>query len=189
MKNILFIHGYNGVPKVFQWASGELKKKGYRVILPEFPPREGVQYNIWSAMLDEYEKEITEDTIVIAHSIGNACSIHYLAQRHKKIKGFISLAGFVDVFEHEGREDLNRAVREFLVQKEEIEVFQQLVDEKFAIYSDNDHIVPFEVLEDYVKKLDAHPIFIQGIGHMGSKSGVEEIPELLEVVNKIEKGE
>lgn len=53
----------------------------------------------------------------------------------------------------------------------------------FDFDSDNDHIVPFEVLEKYSKIIDSEPILIKNIGHMGKKSGLETIPEVLELVD------
>lgn len=45
MKNIILIHGYNGIPKIFNWLKEELNKKEYNVIVPEFASREGVIYS------------------------------------------------------------------------------------------------------------------------------------------------
>ena len=44
MKNVILVHGYNGIPKIYEWLKNELEKLKYNVILPEFPPREGVIY-------------------------------------------------------------------------------------------------------------------------------------------------
>lgn len=182
MKNLVMIHGYNGIPKIYWWLKQELEEKGYSVVMPEFPPQENVIYDKWKVILDEYKREINAETILIAHSIGNEFIIKYLTENNIKIKMYISLAGFAENFENEGKDDLNRAVKEFLVTEEEIELFKKLVSKKYSIYSDNDHIVPFEVLENYPKIIGAKPILIKGIGHMGKKSGLETIPEVLELV-------
>ena len=94
------------------------------------------------------------------------------------------MAGFSEYFEHEGRDDLNRAIKEFVATNGEIEKFKELTNYRYAIYSDNDHIVPFDVLENYPKNIDANPIFVKGIGHMGKKSGLETIPEVLDIIKK-----
>lgn len=183
MKNILMIHGYNGIPKIYEWLKEELEKKGYSVVLPKFPTQRNVIYEKWRMILNDYKDEINCDTVLIAHSIGNEFVIKYLGEHNIKINKYISLAGFTEKFENEGKEDLNRAIKEFLVTKEEIEIFKKLVDKKYSIYSDNDHIVPFEVLEKYSKTIDSEPILIKNIGHMGKKSGLETIPEVLELVD------
>lgn len=182
MQNVLLIHGYNGIPKIYEWLKKELNKKGYSVIVPEFPPQEGVKYDIWKTILNDYKKFINEETIIVAHSIGNEFIIKYLTENNLKVDLYIGLAGFADVFEHDGREELNRAVKEFLINRNEIDSFSKLTNKRFAIYSDNDHIVPFEVLEQYPKTINATPFLIKGIGHMGKKSGLETIPEVLEII-------
>ena len=36
MKNVLLIHGFNGIPKVFNYFKEELENNGYNVILRIF---------------------------------------------------------------------------------------------------------------------------------------------------------
>lgn len=186
MKNVIMIHGYNGIPKIYNWLKDELEKREYKVIVPEFPSADGVIYDNWNEILDNYKNEFNKDTIVIAHSIGNEFIIKYLVKNNISIKLYISLAGFAECFEWEDKPDLNRAVKEFLVSNEEIEEFKRLVDKKYSIYSDNDHIVPFDVLEKYPKVINSRAILIRGIGHMGKKSGLESIPEVLKLIEEDE---
>lgn len=42
MKNVLLIHGFNGIPKIFDYFKEELEKKDYSVIIPNFPIREEI---------------------------------------------------------------------------------------------------------------------------------------------------
>ena len=44
-KNILLIHGFNGIPKIFYYLKKELETQGYNVIIPEFPIREKINLN------------------------------------------------------------------------------------------------------------------------------------------------
>ncbi len=187
MKNVILIHGYNGIPKIYNWLQEKLTNDGYTVTVPEFPPREGVIYSTWKEIMNNYKEYFNKETIVVCHSIGNEFLIKYLNENDISIKIYISLAGFCEYFEHEGRDDLNRAVKEFLVDKEEINKFKKLVRKSYSIYSDNDHIVPFDVLENFANDIKSTPILIKGIGHMGKKSGLETIPEVLEIIGNEEK--
>ncbi len=182
MQNIFLIHGYNGIPKIFRWLEQELINRNYNVIMPEFPIQEKAIYKDWKKIFDEYKTAINSDSIVIAHSIGNAFIIKYLQENHLTISLYIGLAGFAKYFEVENREPLNRAFQNFLVSKQEISYFQKSCQKKYAIYSNNDHIVPFDVLEDFPKTILATPLFIENIGHMGKKSGLEKLPEVLEII-------
>lgn len=182
MKNVLLVHGFNGIPKVFYWLKEELNKKEYEVIIPEFPPREGVIYKTWKNIMEKYKSKINKDTIIIAHSIGNEFIIKYLYENNLNIDLYIGLAGFSKIFSCEGKDILNRAVKEFVVNEEEIIKFKELTKTRYAIYSDNDHIVPYEVLEGYAKAINATEVLIPGIGHMGKKSGIESIKEVVDII-------
>lgn len=187
-RSVLLVHGFNGVPEVFRWLGGELAKEGADVVLPEFPPREGVVYDDWARVLDGYRHLISANSIVVCHSIGNEFFIRYLVRNKLKIDTFIGLAGFAEAFSHEGKDVLNNAVKNFLVDREELAQFTRLADNRFAIYSDNDHVVPLDALERFPVLIDAEPMMIPGIGHMGKKSGMREFPELLRLVERFVHG-
>ena len=42
MKNVLLVHGFNGVPQIFNYFKKELENLGYNVLMPEFPVREEI---------------------------------------------------------------------------------------------------------------------------------------------------
>ena len=71
MKNVLLIHGFNGIPKIFQYFKEELQKSDYNVIMPEFPVREEITVEGYFEILDKYKEIFNENLIVVAHSIGN----------------------------------------------------------------------------------------------------------------------
>ena len=182
MNNVILVHGINGTPKIFEWLKSELEKSGYEVIMPSFPIQEGTIYEKWKEILDQYKGSINSDSVVVCHSIGNEFIIKYLTEYHLKINAYIGLAGFAEAFYNEGKDVLNAAVERFAVSEDEKREFMALTSSRYAIYSDNDHIVPFGVLERYPREIDAKLIFIHGIGHMGKKSGLEQLPELLKLI-------
>ncbi len=187
MKNVILIHGYNGIPKIYKWLEKKLKKLKYNVILPEFPPREGVVYEEWKKIFDQYRQYINSNSIIVAHSIGNEFTIKYMNENDLKINLYIGLAGFSQYFEWETKQDLNRACQNFLVSKKELENFKNRSNKRYAIYSDNDHLVPFELLEQFPKSIEAVPVLIKNIGHMGKKSGIEKIPKVIELIKENEQ--
>ncbi len=171
---------------MFDWLKQEFKKLEYQVIMPNLPPREKVRYPIWKREFEEIKNELEGEMIVIAHSIGNSFIIKYFQENQLDIKLYIGLAGFSDQYKTEGREDLEQAIKSLLPLPEEIEYFKNYVKEKYCIYSDNDHIVPFEILKKHVENLDGIGYMIPNIGHMGRKSKLEEMPQVLEIVRKME---
>lgn len=72
MTNILIIHGTYGNPEEnwFPWLKSELEDKGCGVYVPEFPTQEGQSLESWLKIFEDYEENLNEDSIVVAHSSG-----------------------------------------------------------------------------------------------------------------------
>lgn len=181
---VMLIHGYNGVPKIFQYIKDEMEKRNYNVEIPEFPIRKDITVAGYFEVLDKYKEKYKDKLIVIAHSIGNPMIIKYVAKNKLNIDTYISLAGFSKSFIMEGNEDLNMVLQKVNVNDEEIKQFKRLVNNKCSIYSDNDHVVPFEILEKFYKIIDAKPILIKDVGHMGNHSGIEKLKEVIDIIDK-----
>ena len=182
MKKVLLLHGYNGIPPIFHWLKQELEKMDYTVIMPDLPPREGLRYDIWRKEIDGIKKELQGELIVVAHSAGNSFVIKYLKENNLDIKLYIGLAGFSDIYKIEGREDLYEAVKSIAPTQEELNNFRRSVKKRYCIYSDNDHIVPLEILKKHVENVNGIGCMIPNIGHMGRKSNLQSIPKVIEII-------
>ena len=183
MKTVLLVHGYNGVPKIFNYFKETLEKQGYNVIIPVFPTKTDITIDGYFKVFDEYKNYYNDELIVIAHSIGNPMFIKYISKNNFNVGLYISLAGFARAFINEGRDDLNSVIAPTIITHEEQSNFKNLVNSKYSIYSNNDHIVPFEILDEFPKVINSKPLLIENIGHMGSKSGLEELPEVIDIIN------
>ena len=111
MKKVLLIHGFNGIPKIFEYFKIELEKKGYDVIMPDFPVREDITVEGYYKFFDKYKNVFNSNLIVVAHSIGNSMFIKYISKNNYKIGKYISLAGFSKYFYNEGKNVLNEKVK------------------------------------------------------------------------------
>ena len=118
---------------------------------------------------------------------GNPFIIKYLQEQNLDIKLYIGLAGFSDVYKIEGREDLYEAVKSVVPTQEQLESFKQKVEKRYCIYSDNDHIVPFEILQKHVENVAGIGEMVPNIGHMGKKSNLQNIPKVIEIIKESEK--
>lgn len=181
MKNILLIHGFNGKPLIFDYFKHELSKKGYNVWVPDFPVREDISVKKYFKIFDSV-KDIFDDCVVIAHSIGNAMFLKYISKYNIKVKKYISLAGFDRKFYNEGKYVLNEKVKKCQLTDKQILDAKSLISEKFSIFSNNDHIIPLDILEGFSKDINSKAILIKNIGHMGKKSGITELPEVLKLI-------
>ena len=184
MRNVILVPGFNGVSIIFRWFEKELGAKGYNVIIPDCPLREEITWAGYKAALDKI-KDKFEDSIIIAHSIGCAMSVKYVAENDLKPFAYISLAGFGQPFETPNRPDLDKGVAETTVHAGTGKHFAELTQNRFSIFSDNDHIVPRELLEEFPLIIRSKAIEIPNIGHMGSKSGLEEFPEVIDIIEKL----
>lgn len=184
MKNVMLIHGFNGVPKIYDYFKKVLEEKGYNVIIPEFPTRTDITIDRFFNVFDKYKSYFNKDLIVIAHSIGNAMLLKYISKNNLNARLYISLAGFGEPFIIEGRDDLNNVITPIAISSCEKEKVINLIKERWSIYSDNDHIVPYSILEEFPKIINSHSMLIKGIGHMGKKSGLETLPQVIEIIDK-----
>lgn len=89
MENVLLIHGFNGIPKIFDYLKKELEKKNYNVFIPEFPVREKITVEGYFKIFDKYKDIFNSNLIVVAHSIGNAMFIKYISKNNFSIKKYI----------------------------------------------------------------------------------------------------
>jgi len=55
MKNILLVHGFNGIPKIFLYFEEELKEKGYNVIIPDFPTKADITLDGYLTVFAKYK--------------------------------------------------------------------------------------------------------------------------------------
>lgn len=152
------------------------------------PTQQNISYDSWKNELNNLQIP-SEISLLIAHSIGNEFMIRYCAERGLKAEVYIGLAGFVESFTHEGRDDLNNVIAKMQCSKQEITKFKTLVVKRYAIFSNDDHIVPYDILQKFPQQTDATPIMIPSIGHMGKKSGLEQLPEVIELVKSLDEEE
>ena len=183
MKQIFLIHGFNGIPKIFEYFKEILEEKGFNVIIPDFPVREEITVEGYFSIFDKYNECFNnKDLTVIAHSIGNPMFIKYISKNKYKIDKYISLAGFSKDYYNEGKDVLNEKVKLTVLNKKELEDAINLINKRYSIFSKDDHIVPYEILNDFSNEIKSKSISINGIGHMGKKSGLEELPEVVDIV-------
>lgn len=101
------------------------------------------------------------------------------------MKLFISLAGFCEKFKVSGNVNLSNAISEFCDTNEIIEA-KKNIDKMYTIYSNTEHIVPINILKSFAERLSAEAILLENVGHIGAKSGIKQLPEVLEIIEKEE---
>lgn len=186
MPNLFIIHSYNADTKESFGPSlkEQVEKLGIRVIYPDFPIGEHAKYSNWCNVMDKYlmSGELNSESMIVAHSLGTHFIPKYLADRNISVKLYISCAGFLN--DHSGRENLQGIIDDYKPNDEQIDKFITLVDKRFSIYSNDDHMNPQYELENYADRLAATRVFVPNVGHMGARSGISELPEALEIIEE-----
>lgn len=187
MKTAFILHGFNG-DTIYTFGpalKSFLEEKGYTVIMPSFPIRSEATFNGWSKLLDNYKLNFNKYTIVVAHSIGNPFFIRYLYENNLIANAYISVAGFCDLFKVDGREDLNSAFIDFAINNNSIEYLKSSVPYRYSLYSDNDHVIPFDILKNFIAKIKSEPVFISGAGYMGNRDNITRLPQIEKIIDSI----
>ncbi len=180
MVGVFIIHGAYGNPQEnwFPWLKKELENLGCRVFVPEFPTPEGQSLENWRKVFERYKKFISEDSIVIGHSLGPVFILSVLEDIDRPIKAAFFVSGFASEIGNPDFDSINRTFyRHFdwrRIRKNcgKFEVF----------HSDNDPYVPMEKAEELAGKLGTDLTIVKNAGHFNEKSGYRRFELLLEKI-------
>ena len=92
------------------------------------------------------------------------------------------MAGFSKYFFNEGKDILNEKVKLVELSKNELDDAVKLIYKRYSIFSKDDHVVPYDILKDFTEEIKSEVYLMNGIGHMGNKSGLESLPEVLDII-------
>lgn len=179
MKPKIFIfHGTEGHPQEnwFAWLKQELEAKGYEVTVPQFPSPPVVPAKIseWFDVLKEYENDITENTVIIGHSLGGIFTLRVLEKLNHPVKAAFFVGAPIGV-----RPILNydrdKAFSGFDFDWENIKEKAQ----DFVVYqSDDDPYVGLDNGKELAKNLGVELSFIPNAGHFNKRAGYTEFEDL-----------
>lgn len=178
--NVFIFHGTEGYPEEnwFPWMKEKLEAEGCKVTVPQFPSPPVVPAKMaeWFDVLRTYEKEITEDTILIGHSLGGLFLLRFLEKINYPIKAAVFVGTPIGVkpilnwdrdsafcgFEFNWDNIKNKA-KNFIV-------FQ----------SDTDPYVGLGNGQELAKHLGVELSFVSDAGHFNKKAGYTAFTDLLE---------
>ncbi len=77
---ILLVHGYKASPTTgfFPWLERELRARGFDVLVPVLPNPEEPDRDAWTEALVDVAAPLTEQTIIVGHSLGGAAALRML---------------------------------------------------------------------------------------------------------------
>jgi predicted alpha/beta hydrolase family esterase len=184
MKRVFIIHGWGGSGgEGWQfWLKDELEKKSFEAYTPDMPDTENPKIEAWVPFLAKLVGKCDADTFFVGHSIGCQTILRYLAElpAEEKAGGAIFVAGWFNL-------------KGLTVQEEEIAMswlrlpiepkkIKSKVKKIFAVFSDNDPVVPLDDEKLFKEKLGAETAILKNKSHFTGEDGINELPIVLEKI-------
>ncbi|MBI2047737.1 MAG: DUF1749 domain-containing protein [Parcubacteria group bacterium] len=151
-------------------------KRQFEIFFPKMPNRENATYAEWKIWFEKLIPFLKNDVILVGHSLGGLFLIKYLSEKRfpKKIEGlFIVAAPFVN----------NKKIlgKNFLLKDNLKKVIEQ-AKTIFIYHSKDDTVVPFNHVNEYLKKLPtAHVRIFKNKGHFNQRT----FPEIVRDIKNI----
>lgn len=176
MKSALILHCWYDNPSGnwYPWLKNLLTQKGYHVTNPEIPTMETdkpdlpIQINFINNL-----NIIRQDTIIIGHSLGALLGLRLAEMNSFKTLFLVSGWDF---------NDLTPEHQSFWPKPINHQTIKHHVKNIYVIHSDNDPYITAVQAEDMSKRLGGKFILIKGGGHLTTKDGINQIPEILELI-------
>ena len=178
-KNYLILHGSFGSNEGnwFPWLKEYLEQKGKEVSVPQMPVGVGNQnFENWSNVLNKLD--ISENTVIIAHSIAPIFVCKYLITNQIKVKKLIFVCGFNNYLGIDSDFD---AVNEpmFIDNFDDVKKYCKDI---VCYYSDNDPYVKYDVEKAFADKLTDKQYVIKNGGHINAETGYTKFEEILKEI-------
>jgi uncharacterized protein len=184
MKRAVIVHCWSGYPEYawYPWAKAELKKRGYRVSVPQMPDPDTPKLDKWLPRLERAIGEPDKQLLLIGHSIGTVTIMRYLESLpsdHQAGK-VILVAAFTDQIGYQELENF------FDTRLNYTAIKAKSAGGFVVIQSDDDPYVSEQYGKRLVAELGAKLIVKHRAGHMSGEDNCLELPEAIAAVDKAE---
>lgn len=181
MTNVIILHWWNCTPEMnwYLWLKKEIIKLGHNAIIPNFPTPENQTVEQWFKVLNEYNKILTPETILVGHSLG-AIFILSIAQKMKIKAGFL-VAWCVWKVD----EDFDDEIKDFTQRDFDWEKIKNNCKDFSLFCSNNDQYIKFEKFEELGNLLDIELDFIKNAYHFETKSDYKTFSSLLDKIKPL----
>lgn len=188
-KNIFILHSLNG-DTLRMWGKDVkeiFEEKGIEVIMPEFPIRADSRYEKFKEILEVYFNNgtLNSNSIVVAHSIGNAYFIRYCEEKKFVSKSYISVApGAVYEYPTNRTDYIVEVKKQAYVKKQALDYMKQATCNKYCLYSDEDDNSK-EKFTRFIDDTNSKGIYLKGYNHFDGYHNIDKIPELISLIDEL----
>ena len=182
-KKVFIVHGWDGYPDEgwFPWLKKELEQKGFQVQVPAMPESNAPKMSVWVSSLSKIVGNPDENIFFVGHSIGCQTVLRYLENLpvDKKVGGAVFVAGWFTLMNLKTDEEKEIA-KPWLDTPIDFEKVKQHTKKFFAVFSDNDDVVPINNKEMFEQRLDAKTSIEHGKGHFSGGDKIIQLPIVLD---------
>ena len=179
MKAVI-LHGSIGHPfeNWFPWLGRRLSEKGWSVRAPQFPTPEGQNRENWMYELTQQAGHfIDKETVIIGHSCGGLLLLNCLNEANRPIAGSV----FVGTpFGPSNIEEFAKLDKTFFEEEFNWGHIRKRAGRCAVFHGTDDPYVPLEQAHKLAKKLEIPPFIIENGGHLNTKAGYDDFPQLYE---------
>ena len=184
-RRVFIIHGWDGYPDEgwFPWLKTKLEKNGFQVHVPSMPEPAEPKIEPWVSHLSKIVGEVDENTYFVGHSIGCQTILRYLERLpvDKKTGGAVFVAGWFTLTNSETDEEKEIA-KPWLETPIDFEKVKRHTKKFFAVFSDDDEVVPQENKKLFSERLGAKTAIEHAKGHFSGSDGVKKLPVVLKAI-------
>ena len=187
--NIFVLHSLNG-DTLHMWGMDVkevFERKGFNVFMPEFPIRAESRYEKFKKIMEVYinNGELNTNSIVIAHSIGNAYFIRFSKELNFVPKAYVAVAPGA-VYEYPStRNDYTVEVKkQAYVKKDCLDFVKNRLTNKYCLYSDEDN-KNSEKFTRFIEDTQSEGMYLKYYNHFDGYHRIYRIPELIDLINSL----
>jgi len=184
MKKVFIIHGYQGTPDGGwrPWLVKELEKQNISSESLTMPSPDSPICSEWIEKISEHVKMNKDsDIYLVGHSLGVTAILRYLENEDAEhVHGAVLVSG---PSENNGNIKLNS----FFDKSLDFKNIKTKCRSFVIIHGDDDPAVPVHNAETLSKELEGELIIIKKGGHLNGSAGWYELPQCLEVLNRMMK--
>lgn len=179
----ILVHGWEGYPEEGwrPWLCDELKKLGWKVIIPAMPNTKHPKLGEWISHLKKIIKQQTGNIYLVGHSLG--CPTILRVLETENVSGTILVAGFCTPLPDKSCREIDPFVKKPFNFKK----IKANCPKFIAIHSDNDPWVSLDFGKIFQKELKAKLIIVPKALHFSGDDGCMKLPVMLESLLKISK--
>ena len=180
MKKVYLIHGWGGNSNYFKELEIHLENNKIKAEAFNMPDTENPKIELWVEFLKKKIENINKDTYFVGHSIGCQTIMRYLETLPENVKvgGAYFIAGWFNLTGLNEQEKI--IAKPWLETPINFDKILMHTNNIFALFSDDDPLVPLENIGMFKEKLNAKIDIRKDKGHFDNFQEFNQIFEFLQ---------